>query len=277
MFKDNNNFYYKIIKNKKILNKIKKKFFLKFKFKYNIKKIIKLNNYKREKIYKFIKINLIKIKYKYYKSKIGKLILLKVVNIINNTIILLDKYDNLFNYKIKNKKKFWVKKRYFFLVKKVNYNKNNNKINVFLSINHNLYLKNLLKLYIPEISKGIIKIKRIVRIPGSGGLSKIVVYSKFKKINIIGACIGIKGYRIKNILKELYDEKINIIKYSSDIYKYIKRIFLNINIINISIKNDIINLIYDKNDKSKLIGKYGNNIKLCKLLLNKYKLFFKCQ
>lgn len=274
----------KKLKNKKktiLYSNIKNK--NKYKIGYILKKKIRLNNnilYLINKfIYKFIKKKFIKIKYKYFKKKIGYLIKLKIKNILNNLLILIDKYDNELYYKLytDNNLFFKINKNYLFLVNNVIYNNKYNYIKVILSRDNNLFLKKLFKLEIPEIFKGIIKIKKIVRIPGPGGLSKVVVYSKNKNINIIGTCIGIKGLRIKNILKQLDNEKINIIEYSNNIYNYIKRIFYNIDIINITINNNIIYLLYNKKDISKLIGKCGYNIKLCKLLLDEYKLIIKCQ
>ncbi|WGH25078.1 MAG: hypothetical protein NHG14_00510 [Candidatus Shikimatogenerans bostrichidophilus] len=285
----NNNFYYKKInKNKNILN-LKKKILLILKnnkinnFNIILKKgkfIFNKNKINRKILYlikKEILNYLIIIKYNYYKKKIGTIINLIIKNIIDNLLILIDIYKNIFYYKLKDKnqnKYYKINYNYKFLIIDVIYNNKNLKI--ILSRNSKLFIKKILKLEIPEINNGLIKIKKIVRIPGPGGLVKIIVYSKNKKINVLGSCIGIKGLRLKNILKELNNEKINIIKYSNNIYKYLKRLFNKINFLKIKVIENKIYLIYNKNDIYKFIGKYGNNIKLCKLLLNKYKFIVKC-
>ncbi|MDH3005089.1 MAG: hypothetical protein NHG06_00650 [Candidatus Shikimatogenerans sp. JK-2022] len=175
--------------------------------------LIKKNIYKNINYYLNIK------KYKIYKKKIGKIIKLQVKNIFNNILILNDKdnyelYYKLYNkYKIKNNF-FKINNYYTFLVNNVFFNKHNNKIKIILSRKYNLLIKKLLKLEVPEILEGIIKIKKIIKIKYN--IYKIIVYSKNKKINTIGACIGIKGSRLKNIIKEL-DVIINIIEYKKNV------------------------------------------------------------
>ncbi|WGH24896.1 MAG: hypothetical protein NHF88_00515 [Candidatus Shikimatogenerans bostrichidophilus] len=291
---NNKIFFYKKINKKNIINLLKDKFSLIINKKFNknyilnnkkdyINFINKLEynkiNYLKNKLLIIIKKYLLIITYKYYKNKKGKNIKLKLKNIINNILILNDKYKNIYYYKLSNYTNYFkINKYYYFLIKFLILNKNNLKLKIILSRKDILFLKNLFKLEIPEISEGIIKIIKIVRIPIPNGLNKIVIYSNNKNINPIGACIGIKSIRINNILNKLDNERIELIEYSDNIYIYIKNIFYNIEIINIKIiNNTYIYIIYNKKDMGKLIGKYGYNIKLCKLLLDKYKLIIKCQ
>ncbi|WGH25257.1 MAG: hypothetical protein NHF96_00520 [Candidatus Shikimatogenerans bostrichidophilus] len=172
-----------------------------------------------KQIYKKIDFILNNIKYKYYKNKIGQLIKVKVKNIVNNLLILNDKYNNELYYKIDNnyinKNYFKINNYYNFLVLKVFYNKYINKIKIILSRKDKLFIKEIFKLEVPEILEGIIKIKKIIIIPDKK--YKIIVYSKNKMINAIGACLGVKKSRLNNILKEFkYNkEKIDIIEYKN--------------------------------------------------------------
>ena len=76
------------------------------------------------------------------------------------------------------------------------------------------FLRRLFELEVPEIFDGIVEIRSIARVPGKR--SKIIVESNDKRIDAVGACVGIKGSRIKAIVKELSGENIDIINYSSE-------------------------------------------------------------
>jgi len=83
------------------------------------------------------------------------------------------------------------------------------------------FLMRLFELEVPEISDGIIEIKAIAREPGER--SKIAVYSHDKRIDAVGACVGMKGIRIQSIVKELNNEKIDIINWSSEPEIFVSR------------------------------------------------------
>ena len=85
---------------------------------------------------------------------------------------------------------------------------------ILLSRNHYGFVKRLFELEIPEINEGIVLVYGVAR--DAGNRSKIAVYSEDPKVEAIGACIGEKGTRIANILKELGKEKIDIVEYSKD-------------------------------------------------------------
>ncbi|MDZ7380099.1 MAG: transcription termination factor NusA, partial [candidate division KSB1 bacterium] len=76
------------------------------------------------------------------------------------------------------------------------------------------FLIRLFELEVPEIADGIIEIKAVAREPGER--TKIAVYSNDKRIDAVGACVGMKGIRIQSIVKELNNEKIDIIPWSSE-------------------------------------------------------------
>ena len=91
---------------------------------------------------------------------------------------------------------------------------------ILLSRCHYGFVKRLLELEIPEINEGIILVYSVAR--EAGVRTKVAVYSENAKVDPIGACIGEKGMRIANILKELNGEKIDIIEYSKDSQQFIK-------------------------------------------------------
>lgn len=90
---------------------------------------------------------------------------------------------------------------------------------IILSRTHTDFVRHLLEKEVPEIAEGIVQIKDIARFPGD--LVKIAVFSTDPKIDPVGTCVGEKAIRIKNIMKELNGEKVEIILWDKDIKKYI--------------------------------------------------------
>ena len=86
---------------------------------------------------------------------------------------------------------------------------------IVLSRAHPNFIKRLFQLEVPEIFEGIVEIKSLSR--DVGERTKIAVYSKDEKVDCVGACVGMRGSRVKNIVSELQGEKIDIVRYSSDI------------------------------------------------------------
>ena len=87
-------------------------------------------------------------------------------------------------------------------------------VEIFLSRSHPLFLPAIFKVEVPEISENIVEIKGVARIPGVR--TKLAVSSSVQGIDPVGACIGPKGSRIISIMRELNNEKIDIIPYSED-------------------------------------------------------------
>ena len=96
------------------------------------------------------------------------------------------------------------------LIKKVEFSSKG--LEIILSRTSNAFLQRLFDLEVPEIEDGIIEIKRISRVPGER--SKVLVYSSDRRIDPVGACVGMKGNRIQSIVRELNGEKIDIINWS---------------------------------------------------------------
>ncbi len=129
------------------------------------------------------------------------------------------------------------------------------------------FVKRLFELEVPEIYEGIVEIKSIAR--DVGERTKIGVYSKDEKVDCVGACVGMRGSRVKNIVSELQGEKIDIVRYSNDIKEYIQAALSPAEISQIQINPDIkkANIIVADDQLSLAIGKHGQNVRLASELV----------
>ena len=133
---------------------------------------------------------------------------------------------------------------------------------IFASRSHPELLKRLFELEVPEIHEGLVEIKNIAR--EAGKRSKVAVYSKDERIDPIGACIGDRGSRIKSIMMELKDEKIDVIKWSDD-EKILIANSLNpakVTLVNLFEKEKTATVIVPDQQLSLAIGKQGQNARL---------------
>lgn len=89
-----------------------------------------------------------------------------------------------------------------------------NRVRVILSRTRPLFVERLFEQEIPEIAEGVIQIKAIAREPGYR--SKVAVYSSDQRVDCVGACVGVRGNRIRNIVDELSNERIDIVRWSDD-------------------------------------------------------------
>ena len=146
-------------------------------------------------------------------------------------------------------------------------NVNNPKI--MLSRTSPVFLQRLLEQEVPEIADGLITIKKIVRIPGER--AKIAVESYDDRIDPVGACVGVKGSRIHGIVRELRNENIDVINYTTNIELFIKRALSPAKISELNLDTEARRAeVYLKQDQVSLaIGKSGLNIKLASML-NEY-------
>ena len=135
-------------------------------------------------------------------------------------------------------------------------------LEIILSRTDNNFLKRLFELEVPEIDDGIIEIKAISRVPGER--SKVVVYSSDRRIDAVGACVGMKGNRIQSIVRELNGEKIDIINWSDKPEILISRSLAPANPINLLIDEEkpYAVAIFEDDDIAIAIGANGQNIKL---------------
>ncbi|MFI3263365.1 MAG: transcription termination factor NusA [Rikenellaceae bacterium] len=139
--------------------------------------------------------------------------------------------------------------------------RNNNPI-INLSRTVPQFLERLFELEIPEIYDGIITIKKIVRMPGDR--AKVAVETFDERIDPVGACVGVNGARIRTIVRELKNESIDVICYTSNLNLLITRALHPAKISNIEIDEErrYIRVFIDSSEVTNAIGKNGNNIKL---------------
>ncbi len=124
------------------------------------------------------------------------------------------------------------------------------------------FLQRLLEAEVPEIEEGIIEIKKVVRIPGER--AKVAVQSHDDRIDPVGACVGLKGSRIGPIVRELQNENIDVINYTTNTALYIQRSLVpaKINRIEIDAEKKVASVYLDADQVSIAIGKGGSNVKL---------------
>ncbi len=124
----------------------------------------------------------------------------------------------------------------------------------------------LFKLEVPEISQGIVEIKSIAREPGDR--SKIAVTSKDEKVDCVGACVGMRGTRVKDIVRELHGEKIDIIRWSPKLEEYVSAALSPAKVTEIQVSADKkrVNVIVEDDQLSLAIGKKGQNVRLASRL-----------
>jgi len=133
---------------------------------------------------------------------------------------------------------------------------------IILSRSDDLFLKRLFEKEIPEIEDDIIEVKSVRRTPGDR--SKIVVYSSDRRIDAVGACVGMRGSRIQSIVRELNGEKIDIINWSDKPEILISRALSPAKPINLYIDEErpYVVAVFEDEELPIAIGKNGQNVKL---------------
>ena len=144
-------------------------------------------------------------------------------------------------------------------------NQNNNP-KIILSRTSPMFLQRLFELEVPEINDGLITIKKIARIPGKR--AKIAVETYDERIDPVGACVGVKGSRIHGIVRELRNENIDVIPFTSNTELFIKRALSPAKIQEITIDDEkrVADVNLKKEEVSLAIGKDGLNIKLASMI-----------
>ena len=198
-----------------------------------------------------------------YKDRIGDIVTGEVYQVWKNEILILDDEDLELNLP-RNEQipgDFYRKGDSIrAVVARVDMKKNSPVI--ILSRTSPMFLERLLEGEVPEIFDGLITIKNIVRVPGER--AKIAVESYDDRIDPVGACVGMKGSRIHSIVRELRNENIDVINYTSNSSLYIQRSLSPAKITSINLDEETKRAeVYMKPDQVSLaIGKGGHNIKL---------------
>ncbi len=126
------------------------------------------------------------------------------------------------------------------------------------------FLEELMGLEVPEISDGIIEIKKCARIPGER--AKLALSSNSPRVDAIGTAVGVKGVRINSVSKELKNENIDVIEYSEVPELFVSRAMSPAVVKGVVIKGDTAIVSVFDGQKSKAIGKSGINIRLASML-----------
>ena len=137
-----------------------------------------------------------------------------------------------------------------------------NKPRIILSRTSPIFLEKLFEQEIPEVFDGLITIKKAVRIPGEK--AKVAVDSYDDRIDPVGACVGMKGSRIHGIVRELGNENIDVINYTSNLQLFITRSLspAKVNSLKINEETKRVQVFLNPEEVSKAIGKGGLNIRL---------------
>lgn len=144
-------------------------------------------------------------------------------------------------------------------------NENNNP-RIILSRISPVFLERLLEAEVPEINDGLITIKRVARMPGER--AKVAVESYDDRIDPVGACVGVKGSRVHGIVRELCNENIDVINYSSNVQLFIQRALspAKVSSITLDVDNHKAEVYLQPEEVSLAIGRSGMNIKLASML-----------
>ena len=148
--------------------------------------------------------------------------------------------------------------------------KNNTTPYITLSRTSNDFLEKLFELEVPEIYDGLITIKKVVRVPGER--AKVAVESYDERIDPIGACIGVKGSRIIGIVRELRNENIDVLQWTSNTQLLIQRALNPARVSSIDLGSsdtDKIKVFMQPDEVKKGIGRGGCNIKLAGMLVGR--------
>ena len=144
---------------------------------------------------------------------------------------------------------------------------------IILSRSHPNFVRRLFEFEVSEISDRTVEIVSIAREPGYR--TKVAVHSADSKVDPVGACVGLKGARVKNIVRELNNEKVDIIRWSSDADEFVREALKPIKILTIKIESaarsdsskGVIHLTVREDELSKAIGRKGQNARLTSRLV----------
>jgi len=142
----------------------------------------------------------------------------------------------------------------------------NNNISITLSRTSNLFLEKLFEIEIPEVLDGLITVKGVVREPGVK--AKVAVESYDDRIDPVGTCVGVRGSRINGVLRELKNENIDVINYTTNKALYIQRALNQSKVSSIEVNEErkVANVYVNSDQIALAIGKGGMNIRLASKL-----------
>jgi N utilization substance protein A len=198
-----------------------------------------------------------------YKEKIGQIVTGEVYQVWKKEILVLDDENNeLLLQKNEQIPSDFFKKGDTIRAVVIQVEMKNMSPQIILSRTSPVFLERLFENEVPEIADGLITIKKVVRMPGER--AKVAVESYDDRVDPVGACVGMKGSRIHGIVRELRNENIDVINYTSNVQLYITRALnpAKINKIEIDEVHRRAKVHLNKEEVSLAIGKGGLNIRL---------------
>jgi len=206
--------------------------------------------------------------YKQYSERVGQIVLGEVHQILKREILVLD--DTTGNELVMPRNEMikgdFLRKGDMIkgVIRKVEM-KNNNPV-VIVSRTDSQFLEKLMEQEVPEIEDGLITVKKIVRMPGER--AKVAVESYDDRIDPVGACVGMKGSRIHGIVRELKNENIDIVNFTSNHSLFIQRSLTpaRVSRIDLDMEKMKAKVFLEPDQVSLAIGKGGTNIKLASKL-----------
>ncbi len=221
--------------------------------------ILSLRQYLSGRIMELEKDNI----YQLYKDRIGQIVTGEVYQVWKREILIHDEENNdLVLPKSEQIPSDFFRKGETVRAVVVRVEIKNNNPQIILSRTSPVFLERLFEIEVPEIYDGLITLHKIVRIPGER--AKVAVESYDDRIDPVGACVGMKGSRIHSIVRELRNENIDVINYTSNMQLLIQRALSPARINSIKVFDDEkrAEVYLDADEVSLAIGKGGNNIKL---------------
>lgn len=137
---------------------------------------------------------------------------------------------------------------------------------IVLSRSDAAFVKKLFEIEVPEITEGIVEVRSIAR--EAGDRTKVAVSSKDEKVDPVGACVGMRGSRVKDIVRELQGERVDIVRWSDDIKEYVKAALspAEIALIKADKEHKKVEVVVPDDQLSIGIGKHGQNVRLASRL-----------
>lgn len=205
--------------------------------------------------------------YNKYKDRVGQIISAEVYQVWKREVLLVDDENNeLILPKGEQIPRDQYRKGEAVRAVILRVDNENNNPKIILSRTSPVFLQRLLEQEVPEINDGLITVQRIARMPGER--AKIAVESYDERIDPVGACVGVKGSRVHGIVRELCNENIDVINYTSNIKLFIQRALspAKVSSINVDEENHKAEVYLKPEEVSLAIGRGGMNIKLASML-----------
>jgi len=133
---------------------------------------------------------------------------------------------------------------------------------IILSRSHPNFVRRLFESEVAEISDRTVELRAVAR--EAGYRTKIAVYTHDDKVDPVGACVGLRGARVKNIVRELNNERVDIIRWNDDVAEFVTEALKPAVVRSLSLdeENRVVNVTVDEEDLSKAIGRRGQNARL---------------